>query len=291
MDPQLKSYFSFSRKERLGLMGLVSLIILLWIATFCMRYFVHAPANEEEVQLRLAWQQMQIDDSSSELHPSLVPNELFSFDPNTLDSTGFIRLGLNERTTHALLNWRNKGKHFYKKEEFGALYSLERKEYERLAPFINIANTAPNQYSQQYSKQYEVPLPNEININRVDSATLVRMKGIGPFLAHKIIERRKSLGGFLNHAQLLELYHFPDTTFDYLRAHLIINPTEIHKININSATEQELSIHPYIGEKMAHNIILLRSGLLKFDKKEQLRQVPLMNEEKYRKIATYCTIE
>lgn len=293
MDPQLKSYFHFSRKERFGIIGLVSMIVVLLVATCCMRYFVHPSTNINEAQLRLAWQKMQAD-STSEEEPgfSMQPNELFVFDPNTLDSPGFLRLGLKPYTIHALVNWRNKGKHFYKKEEFKALYSLPEEEYERLAPFINIAATSSDPYPKSYGRQYSpAPLPNEIDINNVDSATLIRLKGIGSFLAHKIVERRKALGGFLNHAQLLEVYHFPDTTFEYLRTHLIIKPEEVHKININTATEQELSLHPYIGTQMAHHIVLLRSGLHKFEKKEQLRQVPLMNEEKYRKIATYCTIE
>jgi DNA uptake protein ComE-like DNA-binding protein len=42
---------------------------------------------------------------------------------------------------------------------------------------------------------------------------------------------------------------------------------------------------------MAKNILLLRKGLNKYENIGQLRQVPLMNEEKYRKIAAYCTID
>jgi len=42
-----------------------------------------------------------------------------------------------------------------------------------------------------------------IDLNGVDSATLVRLRGIGPTLAHKIIDRRAALGGFVQHEQLL----------------------------------------------------------------------------------------
>jgi type II secretory pathway component PulK len=42
---------------------------------------------------------------------------------------------------------------------------------------------------------------------------------------------------------------------------------------------------------MAKNIVLYRNALKYFDNITQLRQVPLMNEENYRKIAPYISIE
>jgi len=71
----------------------------------------------------------------------------------------------------------------------------------------------------------------------------------------------------------------------------MINAASAKKIYINRATIEELQVHPYIGEKIAKNIVLLRQGLKHFDNMEQLRQVPLMNEENYRKIAPYIVIE
>ncbi|MBS1783775.1 MAG: helix-hairpin-helix domain-containing protein, partial [Bacteroidetes bacterium] len=62
-------------------------------------------------------------------------------------------------------------------------------------------------------------------------------------------------------------------------------------IRLNTATLHELKSHPYIGEKMAQHIILYRDGLGHYTEIEQLRQVPLMNEEIYRKIAPYFVLE
>ena len=70
----------------------------------------------------------------------------------------------------------------------------------------------------------DTPLPNTININTADSATLVRLKGIGPATAAKIVARRKNKGPFTNINQLLEIRKFPDATFKILKEHLIITP-------------------------------------------------------------------
>jgi competence protein ComEA len=287
----LFSYFHFSRKERFGIIGISTLILLIYTISFGIRYFAEPKVNLEEEKLNFAWQKLQSEQQSesSESTESTIPSELFYFDPNTLDSSGFIRLGLSARTTKYLLNWRRKGKHFYKKEDLSALYSLKEDEYQRLAPYIQIEEQdKPGNYS-----QYEqLPaLPDHINLNKTDSATLVRLNGIGAILAHKIMERRRNLGGFIRHEQLLEIYKFPDSTFSYLKEKLTINPSEIQKIKLNSCTEEQLAVHPYIGEKMAKNILLLRKGLNNYQNIADLRQVPLMNEEKYRKIAVYCTID
>ena len=217
---------------------------------------------------------------------------MFPFDPNTLDSAGFLRLGFSPKTVKGLLNWRNHGKHFYKKEDLKPLYNLSPEMYTRLEPYINIAPTN-NPYGVKLAGSWQKlpPLPATLDLNTTDSATLVRLNGIGPTLAHKMLDRRKALGGFLNHKQLLEVYKFNDTVFSMLQQRLIIHSETVKMIPINTATEEVLKAHPYIGEKTAKNIILYRNALKHFDNITQLRQVPLMNEEIYRKIAPYLKVE
>lgn len=273
-------------------MGMIAVLILtlcLFTASLCMRWLVHPLPDKEEQRLNLAWQRL-LQDARPETEPTKHAAVLFAFDPNTLDSAGFLRLGLSTRTTKYLLNWRRKGKQFYRKEDLKPLYTLSAAEYERLAPYIYIS--AP-QRAQGWSNTGTTlpPLPDRMDLNTIDSFTLLRLDGIGTTLAHRIIQRRNALGSFLHTEQLLEVYKFPDSVFLYLQTKLSVYPATVKKIGLNTVTEARLSVHPYIGPVMAKNIVLLRSGLNKYEKIEQLRQVPLMNEEKYRKIAPYCTID
>ena len=66
------------------------------------------------------------------------------------------------------------------------------------------------------------PLPDIININTADSATLVRLKGIGPVTAAKIVARRKNKGLFTNVSQLREVSSMSNATFDVLKKHLTV---------------------------------------------------------------------
>lgn len=211
-----------------------------------------------------------------ELHP-------FYFDPNTLDAVGFAKLGLREKTIKMILNYRSKGGHFYEVADFAKIWTLSKQEYDQLKDFIIPSSPI------KYSKNNYTALQH-IDWNKIDSASLTRVNGIGPYIAHKLISYRNLLGGYIQSEQLKEAYKLNDSLFAYIVSISSFNPTEIKKIAINSLPEIELAKHPYIGDKMAKNIILLRSSFKKFDKIEQLKQVPLMNEEKYRKIAPYIQL-
>lgn len=173
MKDLIKSYLSFTRRERIGLVALLALLLLLIIVKASMHLWIKpAIDNTQEQQLVAAWNAYKsetknnisknyykADSSKAKLrtaevihHPdSLKPRHystyqqpeqpkgtLFPFDPNTLDSTGFRRLGLRERTTAILLHWRNKGKVFRHKEELRKVYTLTEEDYQRLEPYIRI---------------------------------------------------------------------------------------------------------------------------------------------------------
>lgn len=291
MKQAFADYFIFSRRERYGITIVLSIVLILLSSSLWLPYCLPNPDLSLNERMNAAAMKLQTKQTASESIAATTPAALFVFDPNTLDSTGFIRLGLSTRTTHYLMNWRRKGKHFYHATDLKALYSLRDAEYQRLEPYINIAASDEQETYKPHRFEQLPPLPDVIDLNTTDSATLVRLDGVGRILAHKIIQRREALGGFIRAEQLQEVFHFPDTTFQYLKNKLHINASGIRKLNLNTCTESMLARHPYIGEQMAHNIVLLRSGLNKYEKIAQLRQVPLMNEEKYRKIAPYCIIE
>lgn len=297
MKDAIKNFISFTRTEQRGIIALGVIIALLLSVRITMKFWVKPPSNNATPQLLAAWNDFKINhtDHAMDEVAVIAPENirLFTFDPNTLDSTGFITIGLRPKTTHMLLNWRRKGKIFYKKEDLKPLYTLTEAEYNRIVPFIAINNNNHSAFNNnKYPSFYkDEPLPATIDLNKADSSLIVRLRGIGPTLAHKIVTRRNALGGFIKHEQLLELYKFPDTVFAMLKEKLVINPASVRKIKLNTASEDEMKTHPYIGEKVAKNIILYREGLKKFNNIGELRQVPLMNEEIYRKIAPYFTLD
>jgi hypothetical protein len=206
----LKAYTSFTRTERMGIVALLSIIIILIIIKSTMYLWVHPQCDTaRQEQLARKWESFKHQHtlsketvrSTEQIATSAV---LFSFDPNTIDAAGLKKLGLQEKTISIFLNWRSKGKHFYHKEDFKELYTLSEQDYYRLAPYINI--------HQQ-----------KINLNTADSATLVSLPGIGAKLAHKVLEYKKEIGKYHDIDQLMEVYHFQDSTLKTLKQRLTVN--------------------------------------------------------------------
>jgi competence ComEA-like helix-hairpin-helix protein len=75
----------------------------------------------------------------------------------------------------------------------------------------------------EYTDNGTSTLPDVININTADSATLVRLKGIGPATASKILDRIRKKGPFKNIDQLKEVRSFPEETLEILKKHLAVS--------------------------------------------------------------------
>ena len=66
------------------------------------------------------------------------------------------------------------------------------------------------------------PASGKININSADSATLQQINGIGPVTADKIIEYRKSNGGFTKIEDLKNVNGIGDKTFEKMKDYVTI---------------------------------------------------------------------
>ena len=94
--------------------------------------------------------------------------------------------------------------------------------FQRIQPIIHTDTTAPTtkDYQDRFDEQ-TTPLPDQIDLNTADSATLVRLKGIGPTTAGKIIARRNKKP-FTNISQLSEVGRIPHKTLELLKKHLFV---------------------------------------------------------------------
>lgn len=215
MKRLITAYTSFNRTERMGIVALLAIILILIITKATMHLWAKPDVNEaEQKALLVKWEahQQTATTTKQEAYTSVnnyrdtsttFTPKLFPFDPNTVTEHQLKELGLQARTISIFLNWRSRGKHFYKKEDFKPLYTLSEAEYERLAPYITIK-------------------VQRLNLNTADSASLVALPGIGAKLAHKILAYRKEIGSYTSVEQLKDVYHFPDSTIKLLKEQLTV---------------------------------------------------------------------
>jgi len=91
-------------------------------------------------------------------------------------------------------------------------------------------------------------------------------------------------------AQVGETFGLPDSTFQKIKQYLKLENTSIKKININTATVDELKLHPYIRWGLANPIIAYRNEHGPFLKVEDLKKVMAVTEEIYNKMAPYLSL-
>jgi competence ComEA-like helix-hairpin-helix protein len=191
-------------------------------------------------------------------------SELFDFDPNTLDSAGFLRLGFSSGQTNALLRYRASGAQFRKPEDFSRSFVVSEQMYLRLAPHIRIAQMTPLQTETvQLGQQppvgrFQLEI---IEMNGADTSQLIKLRGIGPYYAQKIVLYRERLGGFVAVEQIMEVEGIDEERFTRFALQLDIDLGLVRKIDLKTADQSTLGKHPYIGPYAARWIVHYREQL------------------------------
>lgn len=237
---------------------------------------------------------------SSYTENEITKGELFYFDPNTITGSEWKRLGLRDKTIKTIENYQHKGGRFYKPEDLQKIYGLRDDEYERLKPFIkiepNISKTNEESVSSrpkgeiQSSKTYAAPY-SIIDVNTADTTAFISLPGIGSKLATRIITFREKLGGFYSIEQIGETYGLPDSTFQNIKQWLKLDNPSVKKININTASIDEMKSHPYIKYSIANPIVAYRNEHGAFSKIEDIKKVMVITDEIYKKIAPYLSLQ
>lgn len=223
--------------------------------------------------------------------------QLFSFDPNTLNKTGWEQLGLREKTIGTIQKYLAKGGRFHKPEDLKKIYGLSPADYDRLAPYIMLAKKeATSMPGEQASVAGQIPFRSRVitpvEINTADSAAWESLPGIGPALAMRILRFREKLGGFHSTAQIKEIYGLADSTFERIKPYLLhTTGSLVKKININTATYDLLKSHPYIGHVIARVIVSYRNEHGNYAAIDDLKKINIIDAAVYTKLAPYVRTE
>jgi len=314
----LKTYLYFSRKERRGFLVLMLLIVIFAISPRLFPFLIKpkqpsidivfleqmatirqsanndvSNVNPDDVPASESSYNKEAGIASSELHPQF-------FDPNTVSEAVLLQMGLRPKLVRTLVNYRNKGGRFRKPSDLTRIYGMDKKTFVQLVPFVSIAEQrefhSPHDASTPFVRNVQPSTKKEspsfrIDINTADTSTWKRLPGIGSRLAQRIVQFRNKLGGFVSIDQVAETYALPDTTFQLIRNMLESGNGEVRKLNINTASLQELTQHPYISFAVAKSIVAYRMQNGYFDKPQALLRIMLVSDSLFAKISPYLTAE
>lgn len=305
-------YFSFTKKER---KGIIYAIVIIIIVAFLPRFFhffvkdepINATkfANEisaleanstKQKSFPKSKEEFYNDYTSSHAKEEPVKKELFYFDPNTASENDWVRLGIRKKTAQTIQKYIAKGGKFYKPEDITKIYGLTEPDAKRLIPYVSIASVKKNfppfqdkySESQTYPKKFSIQ---PVDINVADTSAFIALPGIGSKLSKRIILFREKLGGFYAVDQIGETYNLPDSTFQKIKKYLTLNSRALKKININLATAGELKAHPYINYSIANEIVQYRQQHGNFSNVNDIRKLMLISDEFFEKASPYLSVE
>ena len=82
-----------------------------------------------------------------------------------------------------------------------------------------------------------------------------------------------------------------EETFQKIKAQLIVNSKAIKKININSASVDEMKSHPYIRYYIANAIFQYRKQHGNFQSVEEIKKIMTVTDDIYNKAFPYLTTD
>ncbi|MEO6404194.1 MAG: helix-hairpin-helix domain-containing protein [Ferruginibacter sp.] len=303
-------YLHFTKKERNGTAFLLLIILLIALIPFLVTFFykkeipsvldytneVEALKQKQAENSRKKFANTEDSDPYEHYYPkkensySAVSLHPFYFDPNTLSADGWKKMGIREKTIATIQNYLSKGGRFKVADDIKKIWGIKEEEAEQLIPWIRIAETdkaAEKKYAIfETKKEYEKVLE-LIDINQADSSAWESLPGIGAKLSQRIVNFRNKLGGFYKIDQVGETFGLPDSTFQLIRKRLELRGREIKTIDINTATVEELKLHPYIRYNLANAIVQYRTQHGNFAQAEDLKKIMLIDEITYTKISPY----
>ena len=276
----LRKWLSFSKGERVAIITILAAILILILACLFRPsrktlsddslhnldslLALHQTAIEQQQQ-----QQAEKAQEVAELHP-------FPFNPNTITEEEWRQIGLTERQVRNIMNYKAKGGKFYSKNDLGKLYTISEEDFAQLEPFIvlpEVQRTKKTKSTEQSgvstgsttAKPVEKKAIPIVDLNTVDSTTLVELPQIGGFMASRILEFRDKLGGFVDLEQLRDVKGMDEARFAAIKPYINLGEVETHKIDVNRADFKTLVHHPYLSYEQVKRIFNQREkrGMIK----------------------------
>ena len=311
----LRDYFNFTKKERKGIIIIVTLILVfILLPLFYPLFIKQKQYSYSDFENEIATLSTEQNDSdkytknfgnefyddhslSEEKKYKATKAEVFYFDPNTISLTGWKRLGVRDKTIHTIQNYLSKGGKFYKPEDINKIWGLSASDAQRLIPYVSIKNSKKEYTSfekKEYPKttsSYTAKAIQPVDVNLADTADYISLPGIGSKLSQRIIAFRNKLGGFYSIDQVGETYLLPDSTFQKIKPRLIIGSSHVKQININAASIDEMKVHPYLRYNLASAIFQYKQQHGNFNSVEEIKKIMLITDDIFTKVAPYLTVQ
>ena len=192
----LRDYFIFTGKERAGIILILSIVFFCILGSFAFPFFIKQKQySHKEFESEIARLDIETGDSSKiknysgNFEGELYDDDsragykkyehtkaaVFYFDPNTISSEDWKRLGVREKTIVTIQNYLSKGGRFYKAEDISKIWGLSSNDQQRLMPYVSIKSTGRETVpfvKKEYAKSpYSSKTTQLVDVNQIGRAS------------------------------------------------------------------------------------------------------------------------
>lgn len=290
-----KSHFKFNKQEQSGIFYLLLIIVVLQISYFTFHYFfdessVSSLRESLEMQTKIdALKTKALQKNSVAVYP---------FNPNYItDYKGFI-LGMSTDEIDRLLAFREKGAFVNSAKEFQKVTQISDSLLGVISSYFKFPDWVRTKKRSSQKKQPTLNLNKYSSSKKVykdlNLATILELReihGIGEKLSARIVKFRDRLGGFLVEEQLYDVYGLESEVVERaLKRFKVLNPPQIEKININSASVEMIAKLTYLQKDVAIAIVNYRNYKGSIESFAELSEIENFPVEKIDRIVLYLSL-
>ncbi|GAA4899976.1 helix-hairpin-helix domain-containing protein [Flaviramulus aquimarinus] len=292
-----KSHVTFSTEQRHG----IFLLLILIIVCQCLCFFVVPIAigtSSEDVRVKkkdLAKFTKEIDSLKLVELEARKP-KTYPFNPNYItDFKGEI-LGMTNEEIDRLLTYRKQGKWINTSKQFQEVTKVSDSLLNVISPYFKFPEWETHSKTKEISSYSYINASKTIeqkqDLNTATVKQLQGINGIGKYYSERIVKFRNTFkGGFIADVQLQDVYGLtPEVIEKITNDFTVKTPRVIRKININTATVDELVTIQHIDYNLAHDIIekrQLREGYKSLDELTKVKDFPV---NKFKIIELYLSL-
>jgi competence protein ComEA len=288
----LKSHFLFTKNQRNGIFILLALII-----TFqCVYFFIDFSSEEIQVNpTELQTFQNEVDSLKAVQIEKNKP-KIYPFNPNFITDYKGYSLGMTNEEIDRLLNFRKQDKWINSVQQFQDVTEVSDSLLNAISPFFKFPDWITNPKAKSNTNWVDYSKSNaskatatktfvqKADLNKATAEELQKVNGIGAALSDRIIKYRAKLsGGFMSDIQLQDIYGLSPEVIERITNDFTVKtPKQFEKINLNTATRDQLVTIQYLDYESAHYIIeyrTLHEGFKSLDELLKVKNFPVQKIE------------
>jgi len=287
-----KSLFTFTKQQRKGTLLLLILIVILQ----CVYFFVDLPSESIQTDPKEFARFVSEIDSLKQLKIKGAKTKIYPFNPNYITDFKGSNLGMSNTEIDRLLNYRKQGLWINSVEQFQEVTQVSDSLLKAISPYFKFPDWVKQTQTKTNNLANHETIKNKTpkqDLNIATAEQLEKIKGVGKILSKRIVKYRDNrIGGFIDDVQLNDVYGLTPEVINKIKEQFTVKtPKPVKKINLNTATIEQLVTVPHIDYDLAAKILEQRKLQKSFNSINELKKVNNFPSNKIEIIKLYLQLE